>query len=345
MRVATYYSNKDIRIEDAPAPEIKKGELLVRVRASGICGTDVLEWYRRDKIPLILGHEIAGEIEQVGEGLAQYRKGQRVSASHHVPCGKCVFCLRGHPTVCETLRKTHFDPGGFVELLRLPAINVELGGVYPLPDNLSYEEATFIEPLACVLRGQKLAGMCSGKSVLVLGCGVSGILHIQLARLSGASFIAATDIVDYRLRSAERFGADAAINAKGNDIPGQVRRLNKGKGADLVVVATGAESAQVQALQSVERAGCVLFFAATGEGITIPLSINDTFWRNEVTLTSSYAATPREHLGALDLLSGRKIDAKGMISHRMKLEQIQEGFRIVAEAGNSLKVVIEGMGK
>jgi len=365
MRVANYYSNKDVRIEEMPIPKIGPGELLLRVKACGICGTDVLQWYRRGKTPLVLGHEIAGVIEEVGEGRRQYKKGQRVSASHHVPCGKCTYCLRGHETVCETLRQTHFYPGGFAEFLRLPEINVELGWVYPLPDNLSYEEATFIEPLACCLRGQRLAGMLwyrkvdsgyhcenrplrlspqaiflKGKSVLVMGCGVSGLLHIQLARLKGAGFIAACDIVDYRLQFARRLGADAVISAQQRDVPGRFRQLNRGIGADLVIIATEAKAANVAALQSVERGGCVLFFAATDEGVTIPLSVNDVFWRNELTLVSSYAATPREHLEALELLSRHNVVVGEMITHRFGLERIQEGFRLVAGAGESLKVVI-----
>ena len=186
----------------------------MRVHACGICGTDVLGWYRRGKTPLVLGHEIAGEIAEVGDGLPQYNRGQRVSASHHVPCGKCNYCLEGHETVCETLRQTHFDPGGFSEYLRLPAINVALGGVYPLADNLSFDEATFIEPLACVLRGQRFAQIEKRKSVLVLGCGVSGLLHLQLARHNGAHFIVACDIVDYRLKFAQALGTDAVINAQ-----------------------------------------------------------------------------------------------------------------------------------
>lgn len=340
MRLATYYSNNDIRIEEGPKPKIGRGELLIRVEASGICGTDVLQWYRRDKVPLILGHEIAGEIEEVGGGLSQYKQGQRISASHHVPCGKCSYCLGGHQTVCETLRKTYFDPGGFSEFLRLPAINVKLGGVYPLPDNVSYEEATFIEPLACVLRGQRSALMAQGKSVLVLGCGVSGLLHLALAKAKGASLVAATDIVDYRLQAARRLGADSIINAQKEDVAERFRHLNRGRGADLIVVATGAKSANVQALQTVERGGVVLFFAATDEGITIPLSINDVFWRSEVSLISSYAATPAEHLEALELISTQKVAVKDLITHRLGLDRIGEGFRLVAEAAESLKVII-----
>ncbi|NQT00149.1 MAG: alcohol dehydrogenase catalytic domain-containing protein [Candidatus Omnitrophica bacterium] len=340
MRVATYYNNRDIRIEEVPRPEIGPGELLIRVRASGICGTDVLEWYRRDKTPLILGHEIAGEIEEVGAGLSQFKKGTRVSASHHVPCGKCSWCLRGHATVCQTLRKTHFDPGGFVEYLRLPAINIELGGVYPLQDNVSYAEATFTEPLACVLRAQTLAQGVKEKIVLVMGCGISGLLHVQLAKAHGATLVVATDIVDYRLECARKQGADAIINVQKEALSERLRQLSQGRGADLVIVATGAKSANAQALEVVERGGTVLFFAATEEGVSIPLSINNVFWRNEVTLTSSYAATPQEHLAALELISSAKIQVLDLITHRLGLDKIQEGFRLVAEAENSLKVVI-----
>lgn len=341
MRVASYYSNKDIRIQEVPRPAIGPGELLIRVEASGVCGTDVLEWYRRDKTPLVLGHEIAGEIEKVGEGLSRYKKGERVSASHHVPCGKCSYCLRGHQTTCDTLRKTNFDPGGFAQFLRVPALNVELGGIYSLTDSLSFEEATFTEPLACVLRAQRLLGMSQGMSVLVMGCGISGMLHLQLARLKEASFIAACDLVDYRLDFARRLGADATINAQKEDVLEKFRQLNQGRRADLVIVATGAKSANTQALAAVERGGSVLFFAATDEGATIPLSINDVFWRNETTLTSSYAATPQEHLEALELIHTRKIPVKELITHRFGLDRIQEGFRLVAEARDSLKVIIE----
>ncbi|MFC1631772.1 zinc-dependent dehydrogenase [Candidatus Omnitrophota bacterium] len=345
MRQAKYYSNQDIRLEQVPSPEIGPGELLIRVEASGICGTDVLEWYRRDKVPLILGHEIAGKIEKVGERLSQYHPGQRVSASHHVPCGKCNFCLSGHQTVCQTLRQTHFDPGGFVEFLRVPEINVELGGVYPLPNNISYEQATFTEPLACVLRGQKAVQMKKGKSVLVLGCGVSGILHVLLAKLKEASLVVATDIVDYRLEFASRLGADAVINARTEDVGLRFRELNQGRGADIVIVATGATVAQSQSLNVVERGGRILFFAATGQGIEIPLSINQVFWRNEVTLSSTYAATPAEHLEALRLISINKIPVRELITHRLSLDKIQEGFRLVAEAGDSLKVVVFPFGE
>jgi len=339
MRIAKYYSNSDIRIEEAPKPAIAKGELLIRIQACGICGSDVMEWYRIDRVPLVLGHEIAGVVEEAGEGVAAYKKGDRVSASHHVPCGSCAYCLSGHETVCDTLRSTNFYPGGFSEFTRLPAINVEKG-VYPLPEEVSFQEATFIEPLACVLRGQRVAGMKEGFSVLVVGSGIAGLLHINLARAMGAGLIVATDISDYRLNAAKKFGADHLFAAKDYS-PQKLASLNKGRLADLVIISTGAPPAINQALDSVERSGTVLFFAPTDKGMTIPLSVNKLFWRSERKLVSSYAGSPQDHRLALELIRSRRVQVKDMITHRLPLAKIQEGFKLVVEADNSIKVIIE----
>lgn len=339
MRAAVYYSNRDIRIEERPRPEIGKREILLRVEACGICGSDVMEWYRVDHVPLILGHELSGVIVEVGEGVAQYKKGDRVAASHHVPCHKCHYCLTGHPTVCDTLRKTNFDPGGFVEFTRLPAINVEYG-VYLLPEEISFAEATFIEPLACVMRGQRLLGLQPDSTVLVIGSGISGLLQIQLAKLNQARRVLATDILEYRLKAAKRFGADAVINAS-QDVPGRLRQANEGRLADLVIVCAAAESAIKQALESVDRGGTVLFFSAANQGVSIPLSINKLFWRNEITLTSSYAASPAEHREALELIKAHKINVKDMITHRLSLSETGLGFKLTADGRESIKVIIE----
>ncbi len=339
MRVAMYYSNKDVRVEEMPAPEIGPGELLVRVEASGICGSDVMEWYRVHKAPLVLGHEIAGVIVAMGEGVYGYKAGDRISASHHVPCNTCQYCLAGHHTACDTLRKTNFDPGGFVEYLRLPAINVDRG-VYLLPDEVSFEEATFIEPLACVLRAQKKASVEPGKTVIILGSGIGGLLHIHLASVLGATRVIATDIVDYRLKAAKRFGADWVINAN-EDVPSKLREVNDGRLADCVIVCTGAVSAITQALKSVERGGTVLFFAPTDKDVTIPLSINELFWRNDVTITTSYAGDRADHLTALKLIQAKRVAVKEMITHRLSLSETGLGFQLVEKAQNSIKVIIE----
>ena len=339
MRVARYYNNRDVRLEELPTPPIGPGELLVRVKASGICGSDVMEWYRVHKAPLVLGHEIAGEIVAVGEGVEEYKAGDRISAVHHIPCNTCHYCRSGHSTVCETLRRTHFDPGGFAEYVRLPSINVD-HGVYRLSDEVSFEEATFIEPLACVIRGQRLARIQPGHCVLVIGSGIAGLLHIQLARAREAGRIVATDRVDHRLEAARRLGADATIHAK-EDVPVLLRRFNEGRPADTVIICTGSPAAIAQGLQSVDRGGTVLFFAPTEPGVTLPLSINDLFWRNEITLTSSYASDPSDCKAALELIRTRSVRVREMITHRLGLAETGLGFKLVAEAKESIKVIIE----
>ena len=338
MRVAMWYNNQDVRLEEMPTPQIGAGELLVRVEASGICGSDVMEWYRLDRAPLVLGHEIGGQIAAVGDGVERYKEGDRISAAHHVPCNTCHYCLSGHHTACDTLRRTNFDPGGFAEYLRLPAINVDRG-VFLLPDEVSFEEAAFIEPLACVLRGQRLAHMQPGCCVLVIGSGIAGLLHVQLARALGASRVVATDITDYRLEAAQQFGADAVFHAEEN-LPARLRQVNDGHLADLVIVCTGATSAINQALQSVERGGTVLFFAPTNPGVTIPISVNDFFFRNDITLTTSYAGSPADYSTALELIRARRVPVREMITHRLSLAETGLGFQLVAEAKNSIKVII-----
>ena len=339
MRVAMYYNNQDVRLEEMPTPRIGPGEVLMRVEASGICGTDLLEWYRLYKAPLVLGHEVAGVVAAVGEDVEHYKEGDRICAAHHVPCNTCRYCLSGHHTVCDTLRRTNFDPGGFAEYLRLPRINVDQG-IFSLPDEISFEEATFVEPLACVLRGQRLAHMKPGQSVLVVGSGTAGLLHIQLARNSGADYIVATDIVDYRLEAARKFGADIAVQAE-EYTPGHLRRAAGDRLADLVVISSGAASAIGQALESVERGGTVLFFAPTEPGVSIPISVNDVFWRNEITITSSYGGSPADYAAALELIQAGKIRVREMITHRLGLAETGLGFTSVARAQDSLKVIIE----
>ncbi|NWF77885.1 MAG: alcohol dehydrogenase catalytic domain-containing protein [Chloroflexi bacterium] len=339
MRVAMYYNNRDVRLEEMPVPQIGPGEVLMRVEASGICGTDLLEWYRRHKAPLVLGHEVAGVIVAVGEGVEHHKVGERICAAHHVPCNTCHYCLIGHHTVCDTLRQANFDPGGFAEYVRLPRINVEQG-IFPLPDEVSFGEATFVEPLACVLRGQRLAHFQPEQTVLVIGCGVAGLLHIQLARASGASRIIATDILDYRLEAARRFGADVAIQAN-EYTPAYVRGVADGRLADLVIICTGATAAIAQALDSVERGGTVLFFAPTEPGVSVPISVNDLFWRNEITLTSSYGGSPADYAAALELIQSGKIRVRQMITHRLSLAETGLGFQLVAGAQDCLKVIIE----
>lgn len=331
MHVGVYYSNVDVRVEDRSKPEIDDDEFLFKVMASGICGSDVMEWYRIKSAPRILGHEATGEIVKVGKNVKDYNVGDRVFVSHHVCCNNCSYCLSGHHTACETLHKTNFDPGGFAEYIRVPKINVE-HGVYLLPEGLSYADGTLIEPLACVLRGQRLANVQKGDRVLVLGCGVSGILHIQLAKLLGASKVVATDISGYRLKLAEKFGADLAIDVKDFNPEDHL--------SDQVIVCTGAKSAAVQALESVDRGGTIVYFAVPEPGFNLDVPINK-FWRNEITVKTSYGAGPADLEESLELLSAGKLNVSDMITHRLPLDEIGLAFKLAAEADESLKIIVE----
>jgi L-iditol 2-dehydrogenase len=333
-----YYNNRDVRLEEMPKPQIGSGEILVKVIASGICGSDVLEWYRLKKAPLVLGHEIAGEISEVGREVKNYKPGQRVFVSHHVPCNSCRYCQSGNHTVCETLHTTNYFPGGFSQYIRVPEINVQRG-VFILPENLSYEEGTFIEPLACVLRGQRMAGLRRGQTLLILGAGLSGLLHLLAAKANGIGRVAVTDVSAYRLKAAKELGADVALNAK-EDVLGLLRKANEGRLADQVFICTGAYSAFLQALQSVERAGAILCFAATDPGVNLPVPVND-FWRQSVKIVHSYGASPADLQQALDLLAGRKISVGKLITHRLGLAEAGLGFRLAAEAKECIKVVLE----
>jgi L-iditol 2-dehydrogenase len=337
MRVAMYYNNRDVRLEELPVPKIGAGELLIRTRSSGICGSDLMEWYRIKKAPLVLGHEITGEVVEVGGGVEGFEIGDRVFSSHHVPCGECRYCLAGHQSVCDLLRTTHFDPGGFAEYIRVPEINVRLGTLR-IPDTMSFDEGSFIEPLACVVRAQRFADVGVGQTVLVIGSGISGLLHIQLARARGAARIIATDISDYRLKAALRFGADAAIHGA-EDVPGRLRDLN-GRLADRVIVCTGAMPGIQQAVRCIDRGGTLLFFAPTAAGVDVSIPLFD-YWRDEINVVTSYAGSGDDLKESLQLIRDHKVHVADMVTHRLSLAEAGLGFQLTASGQDSIKVILD----
>jgi L-iditol 2-dehydrogenase len=341
MRVAVYHDNSDIRVEERSVPAIGPGEVLVHIRASGICGSDVMEWYRVPRAPVVLGHEVAGDIVEVGEGVSHLAVGQRVAVSHHVPCYECEPCLAGDHTACEMLHSTNFDPGGFSEYVRVPPAQTDRG-VLVLPDGVTYEEGSFVEPLGCVVRAQSRAGVRPGSTVLVIGAGISGLLHVRLALASGAGRVLVTDVSPYRLDLARRSGATAAIDAAqaGERLPDIVRDANGGRLADLVMLCTGAPSAIAQGLACLEAGATFVFFAPPppGEPLEMPMA---ELWRREVTVRTAYGAAPDDLASALDLIATRRVRVDDLVTHRLALDDIVEGFRLVADASESVKVVIE----
>lgn len=334
MKVAVYYNNSDIRIEERPVPSISPGEILVKMEACGICGTDTMEWYRIKKAPRVLGHEMAGEIVDVAGSVNGFKKGDRVFVSHHVPCYQCHYCLAGNHTACELLHTGNYEPGGFSEFIRVPSENVKYG-TFLLPPGMTYSEATMIEPLGCVIRGQRIINLKEGQTVLIIGSGISGLLHIQLAKHKGAKVIA-TDINEYRLRKAIEFGADHVIDANKYFIDG-LKAINDDRLADIVIVCAGAEKAVTDAFTSIDRNGKILFFAIPSIDMTLPFT---RFWRDEITVTFSYGAAPEDLKEALELVKSGKINVRDMVTHKVPLSEIVKGFELALSGKESLKVVM-----
>jgi len=338
VRVAVYHNNSDVRVEERPVPDVGPGELLMRVQASGICGSDVMEWYRVPRAPLVLGHEVAGVVEKVGAGVEAFAVGDRIVTTHHVPCENCHLCRTDRHAACELLRTTSFDPGGFSELLRLPAVNVERG-TFLVPQHVDFTAASFVEPLACVVRSQRLAGLRPADTVAILGSGISGILQLQYVKAAGAARSFATDISEYRLELARKFGATLALNATTNVVE-EIRKANQGCGVDQVVLCTGAESALTQGLELVGDGGTIVCFAPLPPDRDYPMPMN-SLWRRGISVVNSYAGPPADMRTALDLIQAGDIDVASMVTHRLSLAETGEGFALVAGAGDSLKVIVE----
>jgi len=334
MKVAVYYSNDDIRIEERTKPHISSSEILVRMKACGICGTDVMQWYRIKKAPRILGHEMSGEIIEIGSNVKGFKKGDRVFVSHHVPCYKCHHCVQGNYTACESLHTGNYDPGGFAEFIRIPEENVRFG-TFLLPEGVTFEDAAMIEPLGCAIAGQNQIGVKEGQTVLIIGSGVSGILHIQLAKMKKARVIA-TDINEYRLSNALEFGADYVINASKYSVD-ELKNINDNKLADIVIVCAAAKQAIENAISSVDRKGKILFFAISETDLVIP---SLRFWRDEISIFFSYGAAPDDLKEAIDLIDSGRINVRKMITHRVPFSAIGQGFKLASEAKTSLKVVV-----
>jgi L-iditol 2-dehydrogenase len=338
MRVVEYHANNDVRIVEQPIPEIGPGELLIQLQACGICASDVMEWYMRPRAPLYPGHEPVGVVVAVGAGVEQFSVGQRVFLHHHVPCMVCHFCQRGSFSQCTTFRATRLYPGGLAEYIRVPAPNVQLD-VLPLPDDLSFEAATLIEPLACCVRGINRANIQAGDSVLVLGAGSNGLMLAQLARQRGAGYVIIVDPIAYRRQRALEAGIDAALDPEDGPLLEQIQSINAGRKPDIVIVTPSHVGVMRQGIELVGPGGTVLLFAPPPPIEILPVAPNQLFFQ-EITLRTSYSAGPYETRLALELLQRRRIRPEMLITHRFALQDAAQAFRLVARPGESLKAVI-----
>lgn len=338
MRAVEYHSNDDVRIVDLPVPEIGPGELLVQLRACGLCASDVMEWYMRPRAPLYPGHEPVGIVAAVGEGVSQFRPGQRVFVHHHVPCMVCHFCQRGSFSQCATFRATRLDPGGLAEYIRVPALNVQLD-VLPLPDDLAFEDAILIEPLACCVRGIERAGLRAGESVLVLGAGSNGLMLAQLAQQRGALRVMIVDPIAYRRQRALDAGVDVALDPQDGPLLEQIQAANDGRRPDLVIVTPSKIEAMKEGIELVGPGGTVLLFAPPPPAVPLSVAPNHLFFQ-EISLRTSYSAGPYETRQALAFLRSGRIRPATVITHRFVLQNAAQAFRLVARPGDALKAVI-----
>lgn len=334
MKISMWYNNNDIRLEDVPTPEPGPREMLVKVISCGICGSDISEWYRLPRAPLVLGHEIGGEVIKTGEKVSAYKTGDRVFIAPKVPCMECEYCKNEHFPVCPNVKDRL--PGGFSEYIVVPAVLVEKG-TYLLPENMSYDQSTFIEPLACVVRAQRLAEIKSHQTVMIFGCGMSGLLHMKLAKTKKCKIIA-VDISEKRLEYAKKYGANLVINAAENIQENLENSILKKP--DVIILCTSALSAVDSAWKCVDKGGSIVFFAVPDPGKDVIIPIND-FWMKEIKILTSYYCGPPDIENAIYLLGNNTIMVDDMITHTLPLNDIKKGFKLVTEANESIKVIIK----
>jgi L-iditol 2-dehydrogenase len=346
MRVARYYAPEDLRIEQAPVPEPGRGELLLRVRACATCGTDAKIYYHGHHHivpPRVTGHEIAGEIEALGDGVADFAPGDRVQVIAAVPCGDCAECRRGHGNVCDNLTSIGYQyDGGFAEYLIVPGLVLRVGGVNHIPEGLSFAEAAVTEPLACVLNGQEMAGVGPGDDVVIIGTGPIGCLHARLARARGAARVTLIERSEERLTLArERVRPDHTIlAADGVDVVASVMELTDGRGVDVVIVAAASAAAQEQGVQMAAKHGRVsLFGGLPKDKPVMQLDANLVHYR-ELSIVGAANSTPAHNAEALRLIATGAVPVKDLITSTLPLEGVTEAIAGVRE-GTGIKYVIE----
>lgn len=353
MKAAVLYGPGDVRIEERPVPEPGPGEALVRLRASGICGSDLMDWYVRQKAPFVFGHEPAGDVVALGEPAAAggssgdavdpqpLRVGDRVALHHHAPCFDCDECFRGAHVHCATWRRNALRPGGMAEYAVVDA-NAVRRDTLVIPESVSYEAATLVEPAACVVKALTRARLQPGQRVLVIGLGFTGQLFGFLARRSGASTVAGVDSVPMRRAVAKEHWADDVYGPQSGSMTG-AGADNVGPppeaAFDLVVVTPGSSGAIVAGLAATRNGGTTLLFAPTGPGEDVPMPVHDMFFR-EIHVVTSYSAAPADMRSALTHVVAGALPEDVLITHRFSLEEAAEAYRRAQIPDEAIKIVV-----
>ncbi len=350
MRAVVYRGINDMRVETVPVPCIGPGELLIKVATCGVCGTDLKKIHMGShSAPRIFGHEMAGTIVAVGEGVENFAVGERVMSFHHVPCGECYYCRKQTPAQCPLYKKTGvtagFEPsgGGFAEYIRVMDFIVANRGVVRIPDGVPFEQAAFIEPVATVLKGVKLLHLAADDTVLVIGQGPIGLMHAALASRTTGARVLTSDLYPERHAIAARFGLKDPIHAGTENVVERVFQETEGRGADAVILAVGGNALIQTAMAAARPGGRVMLFAQTqhGEAIIDPAAV----CVDEKTLLGSYSSSFSILDEVTDLvLNGYRngFDLTQLISHRFQMEQAVEAIDIASHPkSDSMKVMIE----
>ncbi len=347
MKAIIYYSHDDIRLENRSIPSISEHELLVQVHGCGLCGSDILKIAQHAPAPVVLGHELTGTIVERGRAVSGFEVGQCVIVAHHVPCGTCHYCRHGNYSMCSAFKASNIDPCGFAEYIRVPAQHVQ-HTTLQLPDNLSAEEGSFTEPLACCVRAVRRTPLLAGDTVVIMGLGSVGLLMLQAVKALGTRSdldlrVVGVDLLPERLELARVLGADEAFFAPGNEhgLRSLLDPLTEGRGADAVIITVPGMRPFQQALAAMRKGGTLNLFAAhTG---AVPLNL-ETLYQQELTLTSTYSSSPDELRLALDLLASQAVRVNDLISHRLTLSRFSEGVRLMRERA-ALKVYFQIAGE
>ncbi|MBD2066940.1 alcohol dehydrogenase catalytic domain-containing protein [Leptolyngbya sp. FACHB-671] len=346
MKAQVFRGVNQLSYEEVPTPEIASDEVLVQVRVVGLCQSDIKKIrYPLYEPPRIFGHETAGIVAAVGSEVKEWQVGQRVVVMHHIPCMHCGYCLNDNFSMCDVYKNVTttagFTPsgGGFAEYVKVPGHIVQHGGLIPIPDDISFEQASFVEPTNCCLKAVKKAQIAPGQTVLVTGAGPIGLMFIMLVKYFGAKAIA-TDLLPSRIEKALSVGAEAAFDARDPNLAAKIKSQTQGMGVDTALLAVPSEKAFFQALDCTRKGGKILFFAEFPDELEIPLNPN-TLYRREIDLMGSYSSSYRVQALAADIVFNRRIDVDALVSDRYPLKDLSAAVeRAVAPTPETLKILL-----
>ncbi|MDE1861783.1 MAG: zinc-dependent dehydrogenase [Thaumarchaeota archaeon] len=340
MRAAYVRGPSQVEIKNVESPRPENGELLISMKACGVCGSDLEKIYGQYSQPSMrLGHEPAGVVSKAGAGIKEFEEGDRVFVHHHVPCYSCHYCVHGNETMCLKYAETNLSPCGLAEEFLVPEWNVSHGGVIKLPDHVSFEEASMIEPLACCIRAWKKAKHLEGDSVAILGAGPTGMMHVMLAKTFGMGDIFCLDINEFRLKFASRLGVTSTIHSADRDAARKILSRTQERGVDVAIVSTGNLSAITQAVDSVRKGGTVVLFGVPTKDAKLSLDISKVYSK-EITITPTYAASENDTRGAFEMIKDGKVDVKQLITHRFCLPDSAKALEYAHQGNDAMKIVI-----